>query len=97
MRPSAPSRMRPRALADACVRAHRTEAGNLRFEDFAELMLTSRRVTSYEDEMMAVFRIFDKDDDGQIDADDIRETMKVRAACGGGGRRRCTCIKIVYT
>ena len=76
--------MRPRALVDACVRAHRTEAGNLRFEDFAELMLTSRRVTSYEDEMMAVFRIFDKDDDGQIDADDIRETMKVRATCGDG-------------
>ena len=76
------------------MHAHRTEAGNLRFEDFAELMLTSRRVTSYEDEMMAVFRIFDKDDDGRIDADDIRETMKVRIAYGGG-RRRCT--KIVST
>ena len=42
-----------------------------------ELMATSRRTTSYEDEMFTVFRIFDKDDDGRIDATDIRATMKV--------------------
>ena len=47
-----------------------------------ELMATSRRTTSYEDEMFTVFRIFDKDDDGRIDATDIRATMKVIVLCG---------------
>ena len=51
--------------------------GNLRFDDFVELMGESRRATSYKDEMRAVFRAFDKDDDGLITAEDIRETMKV--------------------
>ena len=40
-------------------------------------MGASRRVTSYEDEMRAVFRAFDTNDDGLITAQDIQETMKV--------------------
>lgn len=49
----------------------------LTFDNFVELMLTQRRKTSYQDEMYAIFRVFDTDNDGLIDARDIRRTMKV--------------------
>ena len=53
-----------------------TGKGGVTWEEFLDLMTGRRQTQSLQDEMRDIFKIFDADDDGYINAADIERTMK---------------------
>eukprot|EP01123_Difflugia_compressa_P011852 TRINITY_DN4865_c0_g2_i1.p1 TRINITY_DN4865_c0_g2~~TRINITY_DN4865_c0_g2_i1.p1 ORF type:complete len:150 (+),score=44.91 TRINITY_DN4865_c0_g2_i1:149-598(+) len=55
-------------------RVDRDGDGTIDFEEFVELMATSK--SSTDEEMLAAFKVFDEDGNGTINIDELRKVMK---------------------
>ncbi len=50
--------------------------GDIDFDEFCNLMIKKMRESEPEEELVEVFKIFDKDDNGKIDWYDLKEVFK---------------------
>lgn len=50
--------------------------GEIDFDEFCALMIKKMKESEPEEELVEVFRIFDKDDNGKIDWYDLKEIFK---------------------